>query len=230
MSDAIANAIANATRAAEAATQAGSNVAVMSQDSTSGAVAVAAPAGQAFSMETLATGSINVDAWMKVSQFGLLIGDNKTSLIDTIKVSMEMTDGKGFVPKLSIKGGNPAQYWSTYDGVSAQGGGSWEQAQLKAKALSPTAYAYRCVDLPFTVLEPVVVKGVEVAKAGLKLGHSTSTTNWKNWETFYKDVAAAGLMNQTVELELGYEPKENKAGNNWGVVTFKLIGALQESE
>ena len=225
---AINDAIAKAQAAANAAAGQQSNaVATVSQGST--AVAMAPVPGKALSMETLATGSINVDQWVKVKEFGLLIGDNK-ALIDTMKVSISMIDGRGFVPKLSIKAGNPAQYWSTTDGTTCPGVGTWDQAQQKALSLDPKARSYRSVDLPMTLLEPAVSKGVEIAKAGTILGHTTSTTNWKNWEQFYKDVADAGLMGQTVQVELGFEPKTNKANNNWGVVSFKLLGAVEESE
>ena len=225
---AINDAIAKAQAAANAAAGQQSNaVATVSQGST--AVATAPVPGKALSMETLATGSINVDQWVKVKEFGLLIGDNK-ALIDTMKVSISMIDGRGFVPKLSIKAGNPAQYWSTTDGTTCPGVGTWDQAQQKALSLDPKARSYRAVDLPMTLLEPAISKGVEIAKVGTILGHTTSTTNWKNWEQFYKDVADAGLMGQTVQVELGFEPKTNKAGNNWGVVSFKLLGAVEESE
>lgn len=225
---AINDAIAKAQAAANAAAGQQSNaVATVSQGST--AVATAPVPGKALSMETLATGSINVDQWVKVKEFGLLIGDNK-ALIDTMKVSISMIDGRGFVPKLSIKAGNPAQYWSTTDGTTCPGVGTWDQAQQKALSLDPKARSYRSVDLPMTLLEPAISKGVEIAKVGTILGHTTSTTNWKNWEQFYKDVADAGLMGQTVQVELGFEPKTNKAGNNWGVVSFKLLGAVEESE
>ena len=225
---AINDAIAKAQAAANAAAGQQSNaVATVSQGST--AVAMVPVPGKALSMETLATGSINVDQWVKVKEFGLLIGDNK-ALIDTMKVSISMIDGRGFVPKLSIKAGNPAQYWSTTDGTTCPGVGTWDQAQQKALSLDPKARSYRAVDLPMTLLEPAISKGVEIAKVGTILGHTTSTTNWKNWEQFYKDVADAGLMGQTVQVELGFEPKTNKAGNNWGVVSFKLLGAVEESE
>lgn len=226
---AINDAIAKAQAAANAAAGQQTSTAVALSPDTSSAVATVPTPGKALSMETLATGSINVDQWVKVKEFGLLIGDNK-ALIDTMKVSINMVDGRGFVPKLSIKAGNPAQYWSTTDGTTCPGVGTWEQAQQKALSLDPKARSYRAVDLPMTLLEPAISKGVEIAKVGTILGHTTSTTNWKNWEQFYKDVADAGLMGQTVEVELGFEAKTNKNNNTWGVITFKLLGALEESE
>lgn len=221
--DAIAQAQAAAAQAAAATTTA---VAVAAP--AGGAVAAVTP-GKPLSMETLSTGSINVDQWIKVKEFGILIGDNK-ALLDTLKVSIDMTDGRGFVPKKSIKAGNPAQYWSTTDGVTCPGVGTWDQACAKARALDPKAREYRAVDLPMTLLEPAIAKGVEIAKAGTILGHSTSTTNWGNWEQFYKDVANAGLMGKVVELELGFEARTNKNNNTWGVLTFKLVGEIQASE
>jgi hypothetical protein len=71
---------------------------------------------------------------------------------------------------------------------------------------------------------------MELAKVGQILGHSTATTNWKNWEMFYKECAQAGLIGKTVKLELGFEEKTNPAKNVWGVLTFKLIGEIEEQE
>lgn len=231
MSDAITQAIQAAqaaaaqAAAAPAATSTSTAVAVQSTN------AVAMPAGKPLSMDTLSTGSINVDTWIKVKEYGILVGDVKApQAIPKLVASIEMTDGKGFLCKQSIKAGNPAQYWATYDGVTCPGTGTWEQAIQKAASISPTARPYRAVDLPLTLLEPAMSGATELAKVGTILGHSTATTNWKNWESFYKDCAQAGLIGKTVKVEVGFEEKTNKANNVWGVLTFKLLGEVEEQE
>lgn len=193
-------------------------------------------AGPKLTMGTLQTGAMNVDAWLKVKEFGLLIGD-KPNLIEDITVTLDMTEGRGFVPKYAIKAGNPAQYWTTLDNVLCASGGTWDAAIQKASALDSKARPFPCVDLPFTVEEDVKVmvkaKGkpdeeLVLCEAGTKLGYTTSTTNWKAWEQFYREVSAAGLLNTTVLVKLSYESKTNKAGNVWGIVTFELLGEVGE--
>ena len=36
-------------------------------------------------------------------------------------------------------------------------------------------------------------------------------------------------MSKEVEDEIGFQPRESK-GNNWGVLTFRLIGELTQDE
>lgn len=226
--DPIQAAIAAAKAAAEATMQAAGGTAVVPAGST--AVAPAAPVapGKPLTMSDLAAGSINVDKWIKVKEFGILIGDNAT-LLESIQCTIDMTEGVGFVPKKSIKAGNPAQYFSTIDGVTCTSGGSWDAACEKARSLQPTAREYRCVDLPFTLDENAVDgKGNVVAEAGTRLGHTTATTNWANWEGFYREVSAAGLLGTTVLVKVGFQARSNKNGNRWGVLTFELLGEAGE--
>lgn len=227
------NAIDQAVEAAKAAAAAQAAASAP----TTNAVATQAPAGTSMntysapapklSMATVSTGAMTVDAWLKPKEFGLLVGDCP-DLFKSCMCSIDMTDGKGFVVKKGIKAGNPAQYWYTTDGVTCTTGGSWEAAVMKAKQISPAAYEYRCVDLPFTLLEDIVIEGKVVQKAGSKLGYTTSTTNWKNWEEFFSACADAGIKDEPVKVKLGYERRENKAKNIWGVITFDFQGSMAE--
>src|SRR5688500_5220818 len=65
----------------------------------------------ALSMDQM-KGGMMVDLWIKVKEDGLKAGDN-AGLQEEILVSIEMTDGRGFKPKLCVKAGNPAQYFSS---------------------------------------------------------------------------------------------------------------------
>lgn len=229
--NAIEQAVAAAKAAQEAAqaavqTPASTAVATVTQGAVS--TAVVAP-GKKLSMDTVMTGQLNVDAWLKPKEFGLLVGDN-SELFKNCVVSIEMKDGSGFVVKKGIKAGNPAQYFYTTDGVTCVSGGSWEAAVAKAKSIQPAAYEYRCVDLPFTLVEDIIVDGKTLAKAGMKLGYTTSTTNWKAWEAFYQECLQAGYDGETVRVKLGFERRENKSGNKWGIMTFELLGSMAEAE
>lgn len=231
--DAIQQALAAAKAAAEANQAAqGSTAVAVAPAANGGAMAAYAPAAPAakLNMDTVSAGNMTVDAWLKPKEFGILVGD-KTDLIDTIKATIDMTDGIGFVVKKGIKAGNPAQYKYTLDGATCTTGGSWEAAVAQMKGMDPKAYEYRCVDLPFEVLEDVVGKKQgTLIEAGKRVGYTTSTTNWKNWEMFYKDVQKAGLLNEKVVVEIGFERRENAAKNVWGVLTFKLLGSAESGE
>lgn len=236
MSDPVQDAIDAATRvAAQSTSQASQAGAVVDQGANANAVATHTPAGSALNMDDLMMGSMSVDGWFKPKEYGLAIGDS-AALFSKAVVMLDMTDGVGFVSKMAIKGGNPAQYRYTLDNQTAVGGGTWPAAQAQIRALSPTASPYRAVDLPFTVLEDIMAKppgaGDDVAatiqaKAGQRLGYTTSTTNWANWEAFYREVVQAGLKGKKVKLEIGSQRRTNKANNVWGVMTFKLIGEVE---
>lgn len=229
----VEQAIAAAREAATslAAAQAGTSVAVTGPAGNTQVAMSQAPVqkGPALTMDDLAIGSISVDAWFKPKEFGLLIGD-KPNLFKTAKVALDMTTGMGFIPKRGIKGGNPAQYKYTTDGVTCVTGGSWQAAQAQIRALDPKAAEYRCVDLPFTLLETIVSDGVTVAEAGMRLGYTTSTTNWKAWEAFYQECVKKGLLDKRVELMVGSERRTNPKGNVWGTMTLALIGEMVAEE
>lgn len=228
--DPVAMAIAAAQMAAQATIDAhATNTAVATQKPAGGAVAVAGQ-GTPFSMETIGSGSLNVDGWLKPKEYGLVIGDG-SDLIPECLVAIDMTNGRGFVVKKGAKGGNPAQYAYTTDGVTATSGGSWEAALQKLKNLTPPSTGeYRCVDIPMLCLKSIEAKGKVIFEEGKLLGYTTSTTNWKNWEMFYRDVAQKGLLGRTVEVKVTAEARVNKAGNKWGVLHFKLVGAYVEDE
>lgn len=227
-----------AAAAAQAAAQAAAAAPVAGT-----AVANAAPMGMSMvapvsnapklNMETVMTGQLNVDAWFKPKHLGMFIGDNK-ELVAEVIATITMKDGRGFIVKKGIKAGNPAQYFYTTDGVTCVSGGTWEAAVAKARSIDPKAYEYRCVDLPFDVVNPVMGRDIktgvekELYAAGTKLGYTTSTTNWKAWEEFYQDVAEANLMDQEVLVKVTCAPRSNKAGNEWGILEFELLGERGE--
>lgn len=227
--DPVAAAIAAATAAASSAvSQSPAPGQLVTAQPQGGAVAVATPAA-AFSMETIGAGSMSVDKWLKVKEFGLLIGEDK-DLLTTFNAVLDMTDGRGFMVKQGIKGGNPAQYAYTFDGAVANDGKPWEQSIARIRLLSPSASPYPCVDLPFLTIEDVkTADGKKVLlEGGKRLGYTTSTTNWSEWKLFYDSVKAEGLLGKQVLVKLGFRARTNKAGNNWGVVTFESLGEYVE--
>lgn len=177
-------------------------------------------------LDDFMTGAMSVDTFLKVKDSGLRIGDNRTAL-ETVRVSIDMSNDVD--PCEAIKFGNPATYYKTFDYVTtANQGFSWEQAIAKARQVDPNARPYKSADIQMTVLEDIELdKDKTTIEAGTRLGHSLSTTNRANFQSFLKELGARGLMNETVEVEVGYQVRTNKAGNEWGVLTFKLLGALE---
>lgn len=172
-------------------------------------------------LDDLKNSSMQVDEFVKVKEFGMLIGSGNT-LIQEIDVSIDLN---AVMPHEAIKAGNPAKYWKSYDGATCATGGSWQDAVRQAQAIDPKAYTYKSADIPMTVVNPVKGPKNEVlAEAGVRLGVTLSTTNLKNFSEFLLEVEKQKLDGQTVLVKLGFEAKSNKAGNKWGVFTFTLLG------
>jgi hypothetical protein len=223
-----AKAAATAATAAQAAAPATAVATV--QQSSMAMTAPAAPAAK-LNMETVSQGTMTVDLWLKPKEYGIQVGEVAKLVTAPFKAVIDMTDGVGFTVKKGIKAGNPAKYWYTTDGATCTQGGSWEAAVAKAKGIDQKAYEYRCADLPFTLLDDVKTgDGTLVGEKGKTAGYTTSTTNWKNWELFYKECAKAGLLNEKVVVEIFFERRENAANNAWGVLTFKLLGSAEDGE
>jgi hypothetical protein len=156
--------------------------------------------------------------YIKVNEFGILIGKQKKGFIDGFKAKILMQEGSGFALKYTLRFGNPAQYLSSYDGVVCDKGGSWHDAMMKAKRIDPRAEPYISVDVVMTLAADLKA-GEETLPAGTKIGFNSSKTNFNEWSDFFNEVQAAGLVNQTVDVKIGYRDIEHN-GNTWGVLTF----------
>lgn len=195
-----------------------------------GGTAVAAHTGGpvSLSMDDVVGGSLAVDAFLKVNEDGLKIGD-KPQLIETITVDIDLAQ---CVVAQVIKFGNPAVYYKTLDGMTTQGQGfTWSEAIMRAKQINPKADPYKSVDIPMTLVEDAKdLKGNVVVEAGTTLGHSTSTTNWANMVALLKAVDAKGYSRSTdtVRVTITSERRTNKNNNVWGVLKFELLGRADE--
>jgi len=225
MTSAIQNAIARAKEAAAGA--AASAPANLPATAPQAGTNVPAVPGRTLSMDDIAGRGISVDSWIGVKEFGILAGKDRT-LVPSVVVALDMHE---LAVHLAVKFGNPPVYYKSYDGVTCAQGGSWADAVAKCMKSDPgNKGEYRAVDLPMTVLESVILEEKKqkktVLEVGERIGHSTSTTNWRNWETFYKELVRANLHHSILKVELGYEAKSNPAGNRWGVLTFKFLGEI----
>jgi len=163
----------------------------------------------------------NVEDWLKVNEYGLTIGTDKT-ILSEIKATVLMVQDEGFYLKHSIKYGNPAQYFSSYDGVTCDRGGLFSEAVAKARRVDPKANPYPAADIIFVLREDVKLKD-KTLPAGTKLGHTTSTSNWQDFGEFVREVTNAGLIGQEVNVKLTSEAVTGKKnGYTWGIMKFAL--------
>jgi hypothetical protein len=228
----IADAVARATAAAATAQAAAGGAALPATIPAGGAANAVVPhtPGKRMSLDDVENGSMSVDGYFKVKYEGLKVGD-KPGLFETCIVEIVLPE---VAVCKSVKYGNPAIYEKTYDEVRTAKGGRWDEAMARAKAADPSYKSdpYISADIPMKVLAPITdIKGVLLCEAGKKLGYSLSTTNLAAFKDFKRAVEAAGIsLSATVVVEIGFAPRSNKNGNQWGTMTFKLIGEKDAEE
>lgn len=173
-------------------------------------------------LDDFTVGSMDVDAFLKVKEFGLLIGTN-----DTLFKTLDVKINPGAVQVCNaIKFGNPAQYLKTYDNATCVQGGSWQNAIARAQQVNPNARPYPSADIPMTLLTDVKDDdGKVILEKGSTVGHSLSTTNRGEFTNLINELKERGLESTTVKVKLGFKKRTNKAGNVWGVMTFQLVDA-----
>ena len=209
------NAIASAIEAAKAA--AANLPAEVAQQSNT-AVVQAPARGAALTLDNMMIGSMSVDGWLKVNQYGLFVGNDNTPFA-ALELGLDMSEiGYNY----AIKFGNPAQYLKTYDQVSCISGGTWAQAMARAQQIDPKAREYRSGDLPFIVLNDIKKPdGSVIMAAGKRLGHGLSTTGWTAFADLVKKLRADGVDPNSAKIlvTLGSTPMKNAKGT-WGVLNF----------
>lgn len=184
-----------------------------------------APAAQPLSnsLADFGTGGLDVDGYIKVTEFGMLVPKEAKKPIEEFNAVIDLSDCvRHLAMKASI--GDNTKYWRTYDGITDTEGKPWQQAIAEAQAIDPKAAPYESVDIPMVLLEDV-----GEAKAGDRLGYSLSTTNKKAFASFARSVAKAGLdlNSAVVQVKVGYENLK-KGSWSWGIMTFSLIGEHTE--
>ncbi len=178
--------------------------------------------------DMLAGGALDVKAWLKVNEFGLFIGNDKTPL-DKIEAVIDL----GQVAYCySVRFGNPAQYEKTYDRVVSAKGQSWLQVLAMAQKITATASEFRSADVPFIVQAPLKNKAGEVlADVGDRLGHSLSVTGWKALGGLLREAQALGIDINTGLVKVTVECSVQSAkGNTWGILKFSNVENAAEPE
>jgi hypothetical protein len=217
--DPVAAAIAEAQAKAAAliAAQAAQVPAVAPQ-AAANAVAPVRP-GKPLTMDDMAAGTLQVDAWIGVKEHGFLIGQDKDLYTEQVKVSIDLA---AVAPHKAVKFGNPPTYLKSYDGITCAQGGSWEAALARAARVDQNAREYSSADVPMVLRETLVKGKKTLIEEGKTVGYSLSTTNWPAWRAFWQAAVNKGLAGQVVNATLGYEKRTNKNGNIWGIITFTL--------
>jgi len=219
-------------QAAIAQAQQSAGAAVAAQPSQTVAVIENTPAPQAAvavrsvmpaSLDDFDAGSLSVDAFIKVTPYGLLVPKTNETPVPNALVRIDLSECVAHLAVKASRAGD-TKYWKTYNGASTPDGMSWESAMAAANAMQPGASPYQSVDIPMTLLE-----AVGDGKVGDQLGYSLSTTNKKAFSLFLKAVDRAGLNRNTavVQVKLGHEVlKSDKF--TWGVVSFELLGSAEQ--
>lgn len=216
-----------AAKAAAAAVPAEANAALGNLPATAvhgTAVGAVAQRGAPLGVDDMLSGSLDVVAWLKVNEYGLFIGQDRTP-IQTIDVIINMNEVSYCY---SVRYGNPAIYEKTYDRVTNVKGGSWIDTLAKAQRIDPNASEFRSADIPFYLVDDVKnAKGEVLAPAGKAIGHSLSVTGWKAFQRFIQEARNTGLdiYNGSIRTTLGFEVQKNQKGT-WGILQFSNISSV----
>lgn len=181
-------------------------------------VPVLTPAnGSAFSMEDAMKASMAVDKYLRV-RFGVTSISDEVVSNDPIYVKIDIDS---VVVKQSIKAGSPVKYLSSIDGKTCLQGGTWVEAIADMQKIDPKARPYFCVDLAMEVVKDVkAFDGTVVAPVGTVIGHTTATTNWKDWLRFYQSLPTNHTGSVYARLTRQDMKKDN---NSWGLVNFQYV-------
>lgn len=172
--------------------------------------------GSSFTMEDAMKSAMAVDHYLK-PKYGQMFIDNDVVNNDPIYVSIDLDS---IVVKSSIKAGNPVKYYSTLNGRDCLQGGSWADIVADVQKIDPKARPYFCVDLAMKVAKSVCTfDGRIVVDAGCYLGHTTATTNWKDWSRFY---SALPTHTGSVFVKLTRQDVK-KDSNQWGLLNFEYV-------
>lgn len=168
---------------------------------------------------------ITVDQFLTLKYEGFRLGDNK-ALFDRFVASLDMSQ---VVPILQVRGNKDGQttFIKSYDGVMTPQGQNFQQATENLRSRSDKLDGpYQTSEIPLTVLEDFKV-GTETVKAGTVIGTTPPITGVKFFASFIKELRAQGLQDSKVKVNVIHLPQSNVKKNEWGVVTFELIGEIE---
>jgi hypothetical protein len=223
MSD-IQDAVAQAQAAAQQMVDDEANQAPVGQDVVEGSVG-AGGAVQTYSKPSMssvaaATGLLpRSTLYLKPTEHGMKVGKNKDMLQD-FEASVLLVEDKGFQLKYTVRYGNPAQYLSSYDGVTCNKGGSWAAAMQKANMAGPND-PYTAAEIKLVLTKELKLKE-ETLPVGTIIGYDTSApSRFSDWSDFFETAQTAGVVGEEVKVKV-IAREINHNGNNWGTIAFEL--------
>jgi hypothetical protein len=183
----------------------------------------AATPGRRLTMSDLGSQSVTVDNWLQVNEHGIQIAKS-ADLLESIDVEIDMNE---LVLCYMVRyGKKPPNYRKSYDGVTTVGSSKpWEVTMREAQSFDPECRGqYSAAEIPMTLTQDVKLpKEGKVIEAGTRTGYTTSVTAFAEFQRFYNEVERADLLGQKVLAKVGFKKKTGN-GNNWGVVTYTLVG------
>jgi hypothetical protein len=175
------------------------------------------------SLQSMAdSAGIQVDQFLTIKDTGFRLGDSKTLFNEaTVRINMNEV-----VPIVSLRAnrGGSTTFIKSYDGVTTSQGQSFALAESNLRNTHDKVDGpYQTAEIPATLLADVAG-----GKKGETIGVTPPITGVKFFTKFYKELQEKNLENATVDVKLIHTPQTNKNGNEWGVVTFELIGEASE--
>ncbi len=180
-----------------------------------------APAAAPRSLQDLMqAASLNVDVFIAVKEYGLLLGSKDTKFHQTIDVEMRLPEIKsGYTWRYQAAGG--AKYYTSYDGVTeARTRQPWGAACQDAMRMDPKSYGSDLAEIPVTLLSDVERSAGTPLKAGTRVGLSLSYQNLKEFMAWLPEMVAKHGMGATLKIRLGFRGKQNGGGTKYAVITY----------
>ncbi len=176
--------------------------------------------------DAMSGGGLAVDAYLKVTPTGLIIGEALKSPIQEITVLITMSDMDSRAYQVvRASAGSSTEYFKTRDGVTCENkGGSWAEALRKADLIQPGSRPYNSVDLEMEVAEDIYDASGKtlLAKAGSTLGKGLSYSDMKSFKNLHKDIKALGKLDVPVKVKI--EALDGVKGTNtYGFLKFVLV-------
>lgn len=193
--------------------------------------------GRPVSMREMMAEGVSVKTFLKPDAAGILVGKDTVTTFEEIPVEFRLNEPKPFYGLRY--GQTPVVYKKSYDRlVESRSKRPWADVVAEAQRMDSRCTGdYRAVDVPFTVLVDLMPKkGDEpLAKAGDKIGWTSSVTNWAEFEALmrpYFTLIDQGIIdeNALIRGKVVHVQKTKTGVKPWGALEFHDFQLVDESE
>lgn len=180
----------------------------------------------------LANAGIIVDEYVYPDKAGVKISKDMKGYLDDFEAIIDMSE---VVPILSFSSelnGN-SSFVKSYDGQTTNGGGNFqlECARLSRRPGAKNRGPFDTVEIPLELAKDVKdPKSTLTFDAGTEVGLTPSPTGVKEFAKFLKalsDVNPDLTTTGRVRVKAHNKFRDNRNGNEWGVVAFELLEVLE---